>query len=209
MDELPAKSDKNDQETAPLSEIEQPREGTLAWLQAQEHVEVDGVQLPAVHRVPEGATLVEPGSSCRVVRPDGSRCGAVPTRLYGVCISHLGGGAQDWAALAAAGHRGKTRLKMQRRLLGVSTHRGGSARQMARVAALNRAADVAEALLAPLDDTDLGSLSRQAAAVRILDATEPIQHASVEVELPSEADGVQGLSWQDMQALAARLLDEG
>jgi len=69
-----------------------------------------------------------------------------------------------------------------------------------------RADEAAAALVdAPLDDPDLSTLARQRAVLAMLDATYPIQTASVEVEIP--ADGVAGLGWQDMQALAARLLE--
>jgi len=187
-----------------MSVVEQPREGTLAWLQLQEHVEVDGLLLPRCHRVP--GKLAEPDGRCRVIKQSGERCGSVPTRLYGICITHLGGGEQNGARLSRIGNQAKLRLKTQRQLLGISANRTGSARQMARLEAQQRAADVAAALLAPLDDSDLGSLSRQAAAVKILDATEPIQTASVEVELPADETGVQGLGWAEMQQLAAKLL---
>jgi len=196
-----------------LSEIEQsveaPREGTLAWLQQQEHVDVLGLQLPRTHRVPEGSTLAEANGHCRLVRPDGTRCTAPSTRLYGLCIVHAGGGGgHDYAAMSRKGNAAKVRLKAQRSLLGIGDNRIGSPRQRARLLAAQRAADVAEALLAPLDDAELGSMLRQRAAVAILDSTEPIQHATVEVEIPAEAAGVDGLSWQDMKALAARLLPD-
>ena len=71
-----------------------------------------------------------------------------------------------------------------------------------------RAERLAEALLAPLDDEALGSLAQQRAAVTVLDATFPLQQTTVEVELPAEEAGVQALGWEQMQALAARLLDE-
>jgi hypothetical protein len=191
-----------------ISVIEEPRPGTLAWLQQRPHVDVLGLSLPNAHRIAAGSTLAEPDGRCRVIRPNGERCRSVPTRLYGICISHLGGGEQDGARLSKIGNQTKVRLKAQRRLLGISGIRTANPRQIARVAALERAETLAEALLAPLDDIDLGSLARQRAAVTVLDATFPIQTTQVEVEIPADSDGVEALGWEQMQALAARLLDE-
>jgi hypothetical protein len=60
----------------------------------------------------------------------------------------------------------------------------------------------------PLDDPKLGAIERQIAAARALDATFPLQQATLEVELPADAAGIQSLGWQEMQQLAARLLTE-
>jgi len=111
-------------------------------------------------------------------------------------------------AMSRKGNAAKVKLKAHRSLLGIGANRVASARQMARLSALERAADVAGALLAPLDEPDLGAMARQAAAVKILDATEPIQHAQIEVEIPADEAGVEGLTWQQMQALAAKLLTD-
>ena len=186
-----------------------PREGTLDWLALQPTVLVDGLELPAVHRVPAGATLApDDGRNCRVVRPDGVRCGAPRTRSYGVCLVHAGGGSRDHAALSRQGHAAKAKMRQRRTLLGIGAHRSGDPRQIARVAALARAESLADALLAPLDDDELGSLARQRAAVVALDATFPLATASIEVSLPVDEASVSTLSWQEMQVLAARLLDQ-
>lgn len=187
---------------------EPPREGTLAWLQQQPHVDVLGLSLPHCHRVPEGSTLAEPNGYCRVIKPSGERCRAPGTRHYGLCLPHVGGGAQDLTAMGQAGNAAKVRLKAQRHLLGIGPARAANPRQIARVQAMARAERLAEALLAPLDDDDLSSLAQQRAAVTVLDATFPLQQATVELELPAEEAGVQALGWEQMQALAARLLDE-
>jgi hypothetical protein len=71
---------------------------------------------------------------------------------------------------------------------------------------MERAADVAAAMLAPLDDEALPSMARQAAAVRLLDATWPLQQVTLEAELPADEAGLEGMSWQQMQALALELL---
>lgn len=188
--------------------IEPPREGTLAWLQQQPHVDILGLSLPTCHRIPEGSQLAEANGHCRVIKPSGERCRAPATRLYGVCLVHVGGGGADLAEMRAKSATARLKLKTQRQLLGVGPSRVGSARQRARFQAAARAAEVAEALLAPLDDEALGSMLKQAAAVKILDATEPLQTSTVEVELPAEEAGIEALGWMEMQALAARLLEE-
>lgn len=132
--------------------------------------------------------------------------------MYGICVVHAGGGgATDPEALrrmSAKGHAAKTRLRIQRQTLGIGPNRVGNPREHARIQAMARAERLAEALLAPLDDEALSSLAQQRAAVTVLDATFPLQQATVELELPAEEAGVQALGWEQMQALAARLLDE-
>jgi len=194
-------------------ESEQPREGTLAWLQLQPHVEVLGLQLPDVHRVLDGSQLApeddDPGH-CRIVRPDGRRCRSTPTRRYGVCLIHAGGGMRDYASAARAAHAAKARLKVRRELLGIGPNRVGSARSHARLRALARAEELAEALVdGPLDAPGLGPIERQRAALAALDATFPLQRLDVELELPASPDEAESLSWESMQRLAAQLLTSG
>jgi len=93
-------------------------------------------------------------------------------------------------------------------VLGIGARRTSDPRQIARVLALDRAEDLAAALLAPLDDSDLGSLAKQSAAIKAYDATFPLQTATVELSLPADGNQVGALGWQDMQQLAARLLQE-
>jgi len=188
--------------------LEAPREGTLAWLVLQPTVDVHGLELPARHRIPASATLAPAdGGSCRVVHPERGRCRAPATKRYGICLVHAGGGGMlDPRDLAAKASAARTRLKQTRKLLGVGPVRGANPRQTARLLATARAQDVAEALLAPLDDGKLGSLERQGAMLRMLDATWPLQQTTVEVELPADEAGVEALSWAQMQALAAELL---
>jgi hypothetical protein len=58
----------------------------------------------------------------------------------------------------------------------------------------------------PLDDPKLASVERQLAALRAVEATFPQAQMSVEVELPADAAGVRALGWEQLQALASRLL---
>ena len=215
-DNKPAKSELFRSEEEPEEaeiEVETPREGTLAWVELQPHVELHGELLPEGHRIPEDATLSEERmGKCRVIRASGERCGAVATRAYGICLAHLGGGGlprdeEGMKAWSAKAHRKKLQIKQRRELLGIGPRRAASPRQIARVQALERAQDLADALLSPLDDDELGSLARQRAAVVVLDATFPLATVSAEVELPTDEGEVAALSWGEMQRLAAQLLD--
>lgn len=190
-----------------MEEIEPLRKGTLPWLQAQEQVEVDGWLLPAVHRVPDGATIRrgEDDGRCRVLWPDGRRCGATRTRLFGVCSAHAGGGDPEAAAVLARSKR--TKLRERRVLLGIGPNTAANPRQIARMAAQERAEEIAAALIdGPLDEPSLSAIERQQAVIRGLDATFPLQQLTVEIDLPTDEAGVQEMGWQEMQRLATRLI---
>lgn len=197
-------------EPLPVGEGEAaPRFGTLDWLALQPHVLIDGLELPACHRVPAGATFGPPEPArCRVIKPGGERCRARGTRRYGVCLPHAGGGGfNDPSAMARKGQAARARIRAERLLLGIGPSGRADPRAIARVAALRRSGELARAIVdGPLDDGELGSLARQTAALRAIDATFPLQTASLELELPADGAGVQGLGWSDLQVLAARLL---
>lgn len=196
--------DSGDAETA------SPARGTLAWLQLQEHIPWEGQEIPACHRIPEGASRYdgEDDGKCRVVRPVGGRCAGVRTRLYGVCAAHLGGG--DPQAASKKGNAARARLRARRSLLGIGANRAANPRQIARVRALERAEEIADALVdGVLDATDIDAVGRQLAVIRALDATFPIQTATLEVEVPADAAGVAALGWVEMQQLAASMLGDG
>jgi len=190
-----------------MVEVELVR-GTRPWIDAHELVQVAGELVPSCHRIPEGAELLpgEDDGRCRVMLLDGrGRCRAPRMRGMTLCSAHAGGG--DPVAASAKGHAVKARLRQRRELLGIGPNRVANPRQIARVAALDRAHELARALVdAPLDDPELGTIERQQAVVRALGETFPLQQMTVEVELPSSAAGIAELGWQDMQQLAARLL---
>jgi hypothetical protein len=200
-----SEADESDQDAQPAL-----REGTLAWLESLEHVEHCGELVPRVHRMADLELLAADGSRrCRVIKRNRERCGAPPTRRYGICLVHLGGGTQDLQAARAQGRATQARFKARRQLLGIGPSRVGNPRSHARLAALERAQELADALVhAPLNDATLGTIERQLAANRALDATFPLQATTVELELPATGEDVPGMSWQAMQALASRLLDE-
>ena len=199
-------------DSEPLTgEVVEPKEGSLAWLEQQPTVLIDGLgPIPVGHRLKldDGGTLMlgEDDGRCRYVKPDGVRCGAARMHRYGICVVHAGGGAGDMSRIGKLGGQAKARLRMNRQLLGISHARTADPRQALRLAALASAQTLADAALAPLHDPDLGSLARHGAALRILDATFPQEQVTVSVDLPADEAGVQALSWQDMQALATQLL---
>src|SRR5580765_3362188 len=194
--------------SALVGEVVEPSKGSLAWLESLPTVEVMGRELPSVHRIPAGSTWrddSERGTRCALVKPSGLACGAPATRRYGVCLIHCGGGA-DPAAMSPKGTAKLARLRVQRELLGVGPRGMANPRAVARVAAAERAADIAEALLAPLDARGLAPLDRQRAAAVILGETFPAASLSVEVELPRDEAEVSAMGWAELQALAASLL---
>lgn len=190
------------------TEVIEPKQGSLAWLQTQEHVDVRGALLPHCHRIKEGMTWGEPEPGrCKVINASGERCRARPTRVYGVCFGHLGGGGMsDPHAMSAKANSVKAELRVRRELLGIGARRVADPRSLARLAAQRRAEDIASAVWAPLDDGELSSVERQVATIRGLDATFPLQALSLSVSLPADAAGVEGMSWADMQVMAGELM---
>ena len=186
----------------------EPKRGTIAWLETLPTVLVDGVELPNVHRAHAGLIPDAGDGMCRALRTNGQRCRAVRTRRYGVCIVHAGGGDAELAS--KRGVEARARLKSRRVMLGIGPKTAANPRQIARMVAQERAEELAKALVdGPLDARDLNAVERQLAVIRALDATFPIQTATLEVELPANPDAVQGMGWQELQALAARMLEEG
>lgn len=188
-----------------------PREGTLAWLQLQEHVHIDGLgEIPARHKLDlvEGSLyLGEDDGRCRYERPERGRCGAPRLLAYGLCLVHAGGGS-DMSEIGKRGGAAKTRLRLHRQVLGIGPSRAADPRQLARLRAHSRAEEIAAALLAPLDDSEISALAQQRSAVTILDTLWPQQTVQLTVEMPADSEGVSGMGWADMQALAAQLLGD-
>lgn len=190
-------------------EVEPLRPGSQAWLRAQPHTEVEGRRLPVVHRLDLvlGSLVETEDGRCQYVRPEKGRCGAPRLLGYGICLVHAGGGS-DLQEIGRKGAATQARLKVSRQMLGVGTVRSADPRQLSRVRAQARAEEIAEALLAPLDDADLGAMTKQRSAVTILDSLFPQETVQLSVEIPADAAGVQALSWAEMQALAAQLLGD-
>jgi hypothetical protein len=100
----------------------------------------------------------------------------------------------------------RAQLKARRRLLGIPPSGRANPRHLARLRALARAEEMAEAFVdGPLDDPRLSSLQRQVAVNRILDAVFPLAEVSASVEFPASPDQIEAMSWSEMQVLAGRL----
>jgi hypothetical protein len=190
----------NPEETGEMVKIPQTGEGSSA--QTLE------LHVPDTARIPDGATFYEgqDDGRCRLIKQDGTRCRGARGKATGLCPGHAGLSA-DIRQYSALGHEARRKQARARATLGITTRRAASPLQAARVAAQIRADDYARALVDdPLDDPELGSVARQQAAVRALELLYPQVQARVEVELPAEAGEVQGMGWQEMQELAARLV---
>jgi hypothetical protein len=213
MDEIPAQG-----EILPPADIvveagngsshdDAPRKGTLAWVLAQDTVEREGISVPACNRIPEGATmLAEPdGTRCRVVFASGERCQGTRLHALGLCMGHAGGGGSVTADLQEMSRRGVAKqhsLRLTRQLLGVSASRAADPRVAARLRAALRADDLARAVIDGPLDADIGAIERQRAALAAIDATFPLQAATVELSLSDPED----MSWENMKRLAVSLL---
>lgn len=171
------------------------------------------VELPPL---PEGATLYEGPDDhrCRVIKADGTRCnGTRSLKLGGRCPGHGGAGIARspeharQASKAAAVER--TRRAEARIHLGVSARRAASPLQAARVRAQMRADELAAAIVdGPLDDAEMSALARQGAAIKAVEVLYPQTSVHLDVDVPTDEEGVQSMGWQQMQALAATLLGD-
>src|SRR5215510_16309467 len=74
-EEIPANGEDASRDLVVPEVVEEPRRGTLAWLETQERVDFQGLSVPACHRIPAGAVLAPPSEDrhCRVV-VDGAQC---------------------------------------------------------------------------------------------------------------------------------------
>ena len=193
---------------------ETPRPGTLAWLLEQPRVNVQGFELPACHRIPDDATILlgDPDGKCRIVKADGTRCKSPSLRALPACLVHAGGGgftADGARAMSKRAHAIKLARRERRELLGIGPRRAASARQIARIQAIERAEQLATAIVsAPLDDPNLSTIERQRAALAALDATFPLAQVSAELSIPADGETASAMGWQEMRQLAAQLLDE-
>jgi len=163
------------------------------------------LRIPEGARIPDGATFYEGSDDgyCRLVRADGTRCGAARTRAYGLCSGHagLGGVNRDpsmAARLAGQSRREKARTRM---LLGITPRTAADPRQLARLRAHERAEEIARALIDdPLDRIeDAGK--RQAAVIAGLEQAWPSVRATIEAELPEDEAGMQALGWEELRKL--------
>jgi hypothetical protein len=165
-------------------------------------------QLPEGARVPEGATfyLGEDDTCCRLIHLDGRRCLGVRIRETGLCPPHSGRSKvlEDPRGMQARSAGARLRARERRSVL--ATH-GMNPRRAAREAAIAQSQAIVEALVdAPLRDPSLSTMQRQRATLAMLDAVFPLAQVTAEIELPATTEGVQSLSWSDMQRIAGQLL---
>jgi hypothetical protein len=165
------------------------------------------LHVPEGALIPAGATFYEGDDDgrCRVIKLDGERCRGSRSRDTGLCPGHAGRGGITTdpraASLKAAAVRSQRR--QARMLLGVSARRAAEPVQASRIRALSRANDFAKAIVdAPLDDETLSTLQRQQAAVKAVELLFPQVTAQLDVDVPVDQEGVAGLDWEQLQALA-------
>jgi len=184
---------------------EAPKRGTLAWLEAQPTVEYDGYAVPVCHRIPAGAKLASPDadSRCYVIGHDGERCRGRKLKALGLCMGHAGGGGTaDLADMRRRSVERRAELKMTRQVLGIGASRRADPRAVMRLRAAQRANELARAIVDGPLDADLDAVVKQQAALRAVDATFPLQTASMTLSIDDPDD----MSWNDMQQLAVSLL---
>lgn len=170
------------------------------------------LRLPAAARIPDGATFYDgpDDTHCRIVKADGQRCRSTRMLATGLCPGHSGTGiSADPGSYSTLGHAERKRRAAARATLGISARRAATPVQAARIRAQLRADDYATAIVdRPLDDPDLSTIARQRAAIDAIELLFPKTTTTLELELPSEPDEVRQMSWQDMQGLASRLLED-
>jgi hypothetical protein len=164
-------------------------------------------QLPETLHVPPGTEyfLGEDDGHCRAITQAKGRCQGVRQRATGLCGGHSGNSRilDDPAGMQKKGAAGKARLRERRSLL---VSNGINPRKAAREAAIQRSERIVRALVdEPLDDPELSTMQRQKAVLGMLDAVFPLAQVTAEIELPADADAIEGMGWQDMQRLALQL----
>ena len=192
--------------------ITQTGEGLEAEKPVLEPNEELVLRIPDTAKIPEGATFYEgeDDKRCRVIKLDGERCRSTRIRETGLCPGHSGRGAVaiDPFTASKAASAERRRRRQARMTLGISARRAAQPLQASRMAAQMRANEVATALIdAPLDDPDVGTIPRQQAMIRALELLYPQVTASLDLTMPDDAEQLPSMGWQDMQALATRLLE--
>jgi hypothetical protein len=110
----------------------------------------------------------------------------------------------EWSAKGRAASAESRRRRAALRLaLGITGT--GSPRALLKAAVVAEAERIVAAALSPLGDPSLGSVAQQRAALALLDAADPMAQASLELPLPSNPEGVEQMSLEDLKALAERV----
>jgi len=118
-------------------------------------------------------------------------------------MGHLGaGGAADLDQMRQLSSEKRAELKILRQTLSIGASRASDPRVAARFRAAQRANDFARAIVDGPLDSDLGPVEKQRAALAALDATFPLQTATVELSLSDP----EVMSYKDMHQLAELML---
>ena len=165
------------------------------------------LRMPDSARIPEGSTFYEgdDDGTCRLVRPDGSRCLGIRMKAYGLCAGHAGTSRilADPKGMQKKGAVAKVRARERRSVL---VSNGLNPRKAAREQAIRRNDAIVRALVDdPLDDSKLTTMQRQKATLDMLDAVFPLAQVSAEIELPASVEQVESMDWASMQRLAMQL----
>ena len=165
------------------------------------------LSIPETARLPEGASFYEgeDDGRCRLIKLDGTRCGATRMKAYGLCLAHAGQSAvvRSPQEMSTRGNEERARRATARATLGISTRRAAQPLQAARVRAQMRADAVAAALVDDVLDGDLKPEVRHRAMVETTKLLYPQVTAQLEVDVPEDEDGVRSLTWEQLQQLAA------
>jgi len=133
---------------------------------------------------------------------EGTRCKGKRLKAYGLCMGHIGGGgAADLEQMRLKAAAKQRELKVTRQLLGIGPARTGEPRAAARIRAAQRANELARAIVDGPLDSDLGPVEKQRAALAALDATFPLQTATLSLTV----DDPDSMSLQDMEQVLSLL----
>lgn len=149
----------------------------------------------------------EPGPrGCWALKSTGEACRAAARRGEDFCNAHSGttpvaADPAKWAPIGrAAAAQARTRRATLRAALGISRH--DSARGLLRGLVYVERERIAAAAIAGATDPDVSAAQRARHALALIEAAEPRESVSVEVELPSTSEGVDALSLSDLLRLA-------
>jgi len=149
----------------------------------------------------------QPGTrGCWAVNKRGEPCGAARRAEGDFCNAHAGLGVaenpQKWSGVGAARSADSRRRRAALRLeLGIS--RPNSLRGLLKARAFVEQERVVDAAFAGLDDPSPSK--RASSALALLNAVEPQPKAALQVDVPTDPDGVSALGLSQLRALAEQV----
>jgi hypothetical protein len=178
---------------------------------AEEPLHTDSVAALAVpEELPQpayGVRAEQPGErGCWTRKANGELCGAARRADGDYCNAHSGLGVAknpaEWSAVGAARSADSRRRRAALRLeLGIS--RPNSLRGLLKAATFAERERIVGAALAGLDDPSPSR--RTSAALALLNAVEPQPKAALQVDIPTDPDGVSALGLSQLRALAEQV----